>query len=193
MMGGEGERIGGEKHNLKINGKPMISHITETLEKVFEKVIISGKTTVPSDYPCIKDEIPDKGPLGGIYSCLKYLKESHVFFSACDMPFISEDLPEVILESPDGHDAYVPIISENFEPLCAVYSNSCLSVLDEIVGGDHRIRKLLDSVDTYYIEEEEFEKIEGYRRMFFNVNTPGQLEKARDFYREENKYESQSQ
>ncbi len=192
MAGGKGKRIGGKKHTLKISGRSMISHITGSLEELFDRIIISGNIGNTAAYKQIEDEIPGRGPLGGIYSCLKHTQDKNVFFAACDMPLLNKEIIEVILNSPEKHDAYVPVISGNYEPLCAVYSHSCLPVLEEIVEANCPIRKLLDAVDTYYIKEKKFKKIEGYREMFFNVNTKKQLEKVRKLKGREN-FESQSQ
>ncbi|MGR3311701.1 MAG: molybdenum cofactor guanylyltransferase, partial [Candidatus Brocadiales bacterium] len=74
LAGGKNVRMGGRnKAFLKIGDKSFIEHQIERLQRVFDEVIISART--PEAYshlnlPIATDIIPDKGPMGGIYSGL---------------------------------------------------------------------------------------------------------------------------
>ena len=42
--------------------------------------------------PLVGDVLPDKGPLGGIYTALRAASQPHVLVVACDMPWLNREL-----------------------------------------------------------------------------------------------------
>ncbi len=92
LCGGKSSRIFLPKPFIEINGRTIIENIVEVLKGLFNKIIIVTNNIekyIKLEVELIvKDKIPGKGPLGGIYTGLNYSDTFYNFILACDMPFI---------------------------------------------------------------------------------------------------------
>ncbi|HKL12962.1 MAG TPA: NTP transferase domain-containing protein, partial [Halanaerobiales bacterium] len=74
LAGGKSSRFGSNKALYKINQKPMLVNIVEKLSPIFKKIYIIGdqkdKYEEIRGTVYLRDKIPDKGPLGGLYTGL---------------------------------------------------------------------------------------------------------------------------
>jgi molybdopterin-guanine dinucleotide biosynthesis protein A len=85
-----------------------------------------------------------------------------------------------LLEIGEGHQAAAPIGPDGLlEPLCAVYSTGILDVVvDLIQGGERKVSRLLETIDTRRIAFDEIRDLAGSEAFFVNVNTPEDYERA---------------
>ena len=111
LAGGKSSRMGQEKGLVKFRGKPLVEYAVEALSGICDSVVIS--TANPGyaymGLTLIEDEIPDCGPLGGIYSCMKQEKADLFLVLSCDLPFVTPDLLSHLVEQYLGWDAVVPM------------------------------------------------------------------------------------
>lgn len=189
LAGGENKRTGLNKALLKLNGQSLMETIIGKLRNLFKEVIIVS--SYPREYEhlnlkVVKDLIPQKGPLGGIYSGLSFSKSSHSFVVACDMPFINPDLIRYMKVRIDDSDVLIPKTREGYEPLHAFYSKNCLDVIRKQLDSEASLKivDFFDQVKVKYIEEEEVRKFDPDGLSFFNINTSGDLNKARQIAKE---------
>src|SRR3990167_1947192 len=116
LAGGRNARMQGvDKAFLEVDGRPIISHIIDRLTPFVDQAIIvtnSPEKYVNFEARTVWDEIPDKGPLMGIYSGLKASSSEYNFVVACDMPFVNIALVGYIIDMKDGYDIIVPKIDE---------------------------------------------------------------------------------
>ncbi|MCK4261647.1 molybdenum cofactor guanylyltransferase [bacterium] len=189
LAGGENKRTGLNKALLKLNGQSLMETIIGKLRNLFKEVIIVS--SYPREYErlnlkVVKDLIPQKGPLGGIYSGLSSSKSSHSFVVACDMPFINPDLIRYMKVRIDNSDVLIPMTREGYEPLHAFYSKNCLDVIRKQLDSEASLKivDFFDQVKVKYIEEEEVRKFDPDGLSFFNINTSGDLNKARQIAKE---------
>ncbi|MCK4326832.1 molybdenum cofactor guanylyltransferase [bacterium] len=189
LAGGENKRTGLNKALLKLNGQSLMETIIGKLRNLFKEVIIVS--SYPREYEhlnlkVVKDLIPQKGPLGGIYSGLSFSKSSHSFVVACDMPFINPDLIRYMKVRIDDSDVLIPKTREGYEPLHAFYSKNCLDVIRKQLDSEASLKivDFFDQVNVKYIEEEEVRKFDPDGLSFFNINTSGDLNKARQIAKE---------
>ena len=128
----------------------------------------------------VTDIFPVRSSLTGIHAGLFYMKNPFGFFSACDTPFLSKDLIEILLENIDKkNDIIMPETSAGMEPLCAIYSKRCLNAAEHHIKqnkfkiqwalGNHRLKKIPETV----LRSKDPELLS-----FFNINTPEDLVKA---------------
>lgn len=88
LKGGKSSRMGGsDKAKLLYRGKSFEERIKGELEQLGLPVFVSEAKKSP-DPRAIPDLIPEAGPLGGIYSCLKQTGLDGLFFVSCDMPYL---------------------------------------------------------------------------------------------------------
>lgn len=176
LTGGEGSRLGGGKPSFRFGGRPLIDIVVDKLIPLFDEIIVAGSAR--ADVPGVKtamDIIPGKGPLSGIHAGLKAAGGGCAFVTACDMPFTDPHFVEELYGLWAGEDALVPRHDWNIEPLHAVYSTFCISVIERILRGrSYRVKYLLDRINVRYIPVDE----PRCEYMFFNINTPDDAERA---------------
>lgn len=71
-----------------------------------------------------------------------------------------------------SNDIIIPRYAKNYiEPLCAIYSKDCLSVMERnIETGILSIRRIFPYLKVRYIEEEEIKRVDPELISFFNIN-----------------------
>lgn len=187
LAGGNCKRLK-DKPFLKLEEKALIEIIVEKFKKIFEEIIIV--TNIPDKFKylnvrLIKDLIPSKGPLGGLYSGLSVSSNVHNFFVACDMPFININLVEYMRQQIEDYDIVVPLTKRGFEALHAFYSINCLEkIKNQIDEGNLKIIDIYTYFKVRIITMKEIEKIDPKGLSFFNMNTEEDLKKAKEIYDE---------
>jgi molybdopterin-guanine dinucleotide biosynthesis protein A len=182
LAGGENRRFLFHKGLAEIHGKKIIEITSSLLKKHFNKVWLSTNNPEIFFYlglPMIGDIINFRGPLTGIFSALACTGAPELFVTACDMPFVSDEVINLVKYSYEGQDAVIPVFHGNIEPLLGVYSNKIKDRMEEILkGGRRAIRDLLCDINVYYIEEQEVLRVDPEGRSFVNINTREDLQKA---------------
>lgn len=141
LAGGKSTRMNGNnKAFLKYKDKTFIENILEVL-KDFEKIYISvdDKEKYKNlNYELIEDEYKEIGPIGGIYSALKVIKEDYVFITACDMPKICMEFIDILKYNLKENDKCIVFEDEKgrLYPLGGIYSKECLPYIEEMIRND---------------------------------------------------------
>lgn len=152
LAGGESRRFGSDKTLHPFRGIPLIQYVTETASRITENILIVTNSPEKFDflpYPKYEDLIPSAGPLGGIYTGLSYSASEVNLVLACDMPFISYECLKYLIQNTNGNGITVPAHRNLLEPLCAIYTRSCLPFIKaQLENGNYRIRRLYDKIDT---------------------------------------------
>jgi molybdopterin-guanine dinucleotide biosynthesis protein A len=186
LAGGKSLRLGRSKALQVIEGKSLIQWVVDRLAILSTEIIIA--TAHGEAIPCssavriktVADIYPEKGPLGGIHSGLTASSSSRAIVVGCDTPFLSVSLLEYMTQTLGGSDIALPRIGEMVEPLCAVYSKSCLTPIQELLEQNELgIRKLFSMVKVKYVEEDEINSFDPEHLSFFNINSQDDLERAR--------------
>ncbi|HEX9896407.1 MAG TPA: molybdenum cofactor guanylyltransferase [Dehalococcoidales bacterium] len=185
LAGGRNLRLGRNKALEKIGGVTVIERVINRLTPIINQLIIvtaDGKNhLIPVSSARFKADVyPGKGPLGGIYTGLSASHTELNIAVACDMPFLSTSLLKHMVELIPGFDAVVPRTRESlFEPLHAVYSQTCLPVIKNHLELEQlSIRAFLAEVKVRYIEEDECRQYDPELLSFFNMNRQADLERA---------------
>lgn len=180
LGGGKQSRLRG-KGGLVVGGSPILERAIGALRSVFEEVcLVVGQE---DHYPevqlrRVRDELPDRGPLGGIHAVLKAAGRP-CFVVGCDMPFLGGALIAYMTTLAEGYDAIVPSHAGGYEPLHALYSPSCLPAIEENLRQSNlKLGDLLKGLHVREVGEEEIGRFGDPRVLFFNVNTGAALEVA---------------
>ncbi len=185
LAGGKSSRLGNDKALLEIDGVPLIQRIALRLGRISDDVMAVGTELSRLRFlkvRLIEDLIVGAGALGGIYSALKAAKHEHVFVVACDMPFVDMNLVRYLVLLSEGYDVVMPYIGGEAEPLHAVYGKTCLlAIEDAIRAGKRRIISFLPRVKVRDVREDEIQVLDPEFRSFFNVNTPEDLARMKQF------------
>ena len=184
LAGGLGTRFNGKnKALLRIQGKTVLHYIYEVYRSLFDEIILV--TNNPLDYldwdlEVVTDIFSTRSSMTGLHAGLFYASHPHVFFSACDTPFIRKALAETVLAGIGGGAEWiVPRTSEGYEPMCAVYSRKLLQNVETCVRHEKfKIQRCLRKVPTKIISEKKLRERDPDLVSFYNINTPEDLKQA---------------
>jgi molybdopterin-guanine dinucleotide biosynthesis protein A len=158
LAGGKSSRMGGEdKSLLPVNGEPLIQNIVNQLDDHFDEVII-GANDIEKYIFLNKKVVPDiekdKGPLMGIYSCLKASSNNINFITACDIPEMNIKLIQNMINLSGEVDIVMPVKDgDKHEPLYAVYKKSAVDEAERIIKNNgRRIIELLKNLKVKFVE-----------------------------------------
>ncbi|GBE27983.1 putative molybdenum cofactor guanylyltransferase [bacterium BMS3Bbin03] len=175
LAGGKNSRIGRNKAFLQIGDNTFIERIVAKLKSLFENIIIVTNTPTDYEFPgikLIKDIIPDKGPLGGIYSGLNFSSDFYNFFVACDMPFLNLDFIDYMCNRVEGYDLVIPYVNGRYEPLHAIYSKNCsVPIKMQLKENNLKITDFFNQVKINKINEQEISRFDPEFQSFININT----------------------
>jgi molybdopterin-guanine dinucleotide biosynthesis protein A len=87
LAGGSSKRMGRDKSRLRLGATTMLGHIRKAARATGLPVRIIRR-----------DCVPKCGPLSGIYTALKTTNADAILFLACDMPLVSTELIQLILQ-----------------------------------------------------------------------------------------------
>ena len=185
QAGGASKRMGYDKALAPFINGTMLEYLIDQVKGLGREMFIISNN--PVDYqrfnlPVFSDVIKGIGALGGIYTALYHTNTDYCLLLACDMPYVNLDVIKLLLGAAEGHDVVVPRIGDGlFEPFRAVYGKACLpQILKAIENGERKAISFFENVNVHYIEEAEITKYDPNLDSFFNVNTPEDLEKARE-------------
>ncbi len=180
LSGGKSTRMKTDKAFLKLGSSTMIEELIARLEKKFSKLMVIAndkKRYVDIGIEVIKDIIPDKGPLGGIYTGLVKSDSVYNFIFSCDAPFVNPDLIDHMISKIKDSDVIVPKWQDRFEPLHAIYSKNCIEVIERQLGKNElKVTNFFQYVKVRVINEKEISRFISSQPFFANINTP------QDFY-----------
>lgn len=173
LAGGKSSRMGRDKALIEIDGRSLLDRALDTLEPLVDDLLVIGD---PIKYGhvgpfVIGDDIPGKGPIGGIVTAMRYASNDNLLVLACDMPYIDRKLLELLKkELGNFTDAVVPRHGDRVEPLCAAYHRRCERAFRQAMErGELKVQDVLRHVRTNFIP------IEDGADRFRNLNTPDDL------------------
>ena len=184
LAGGQARRFGGlDKSALVVGNSSILERQVSVLREVADRVLLVGGNHVSLEdraLEVVPDRLPHAGALGGIYTALLASHTEHVIVLACDLPFVSANFLRHLagLAGP-GLDAVVPRSPDGLQPLCAVYSRSLAPRIGELIAaGRLKVAGALEAGRVREIDPAEIAAVEPDEKLFLNVNTPDDLERA---------------
>ena len=186
LSGGKSKRMGVNKSLLKIESKTIIEVVQEKISKLFKELLVV--TNEPELYQFLnlkiyEDIFPGKGPLAGIHSGLVHSKTQQNFILSCDMPLITTDMINTIINYKKDSPITVAKADGYIQQLCGVYNKYCLPVaeklLEESLNDENRntqqekrgckVLQLIKEMDAEILDAE---ALPFYNKdLFFNMNT----------------------
>jgi molybdopterin-guanine dinucleotide biosynthesis protein A len=182
QAGGQSRRMGRDKGLVRLGGRPLVAHLLERLSGLADDVVVT--TNHPEAYAFLgvrlaSDPVPGAGALAGLATALEAAAGDRTLVVACDMPFVRLPLASHLLALAADHDAVVPRLAGEFEPLLAVYGRACLpAVQASLAAGQRRVISFFSKVRLRPVEDDELRLLDPDGRSFFNVNTPEDLLEA---------------
>jgi molybdopterin-guanine dinucleotide biosynthesis protein A len=188
LAGGRSRRLGDNKVMKTLGSKNLLEQVLSCVASLTDEIIIvtAEERLVPgvtgySDLRVVTDIYPGKGPLGGIYTGLKVSANFLNLVVAADMPFLNRALLSYMLGLANDVDLVAPRVGSQVEPLHAVYTKGCIAAIEKMLKeGELGVHKLFPRVNVRYVDEDEIRRFDPEQRSFFNINTEGDLQMARE-------------
>ncbi len=181
LAGGQGKRMGGVDKGLQLfQGRPLVVHILERLQKQVGHILISANRHIDRyqryGYPVYPDSIAGfPGPLAGFLTGLQHCQTSYLATVPCDTPFIHDRLIERLRSVLDAsgddiavattEDSGVQKIQSVFTLMKSHLGNSLSAYLKD---GGHKLDRWFATLKTVAVPFTE-------KDTFININTVKEL------------------
>jgi len=167
---------------IKLNKRPLVLHVFDTVKRFFPEVIVVVKTKKQqtemeklikgSNVAVVADKSKSFSPVIGIKAALPYATGESVFVVGCDMPFVNGvTIFRLMNKMKKGIDCVVPSkLSEGkrrYEPLCAIYSKGVFRSSKD----DESLHDIIDRSKKLLVPMYD-------DSVFFNINTREDLKLA---------------
>lgn len=193
IAGGASSRMGVDKAGLKLNGVPLIELSARALVPLTDgRISIAGDAReFAPQYPAYPDEGPvSKGPMSGLLTTLTFGNSEWIAVISCDMPFVTPGVYKILASAISAEaDAVIPLSPDGrVQPLAAIYRRKPVSSAARslLISGSPAMKDLLQIVATRFIRSEDFAALPNAEHLFFNINSPADLETAQQIAAEGN-------
>jgi molybdopterin-guanine dinucleotide biosynthesis protein A len=180
--------MGRDKLPLKIGNTALLDRVHAALEPCCGEILVVGaKAYAPAGARRVPDRRPGEGPLAGMEAGLLAARHRSVFVAAGDMPFLTDDFVGYLLGLlSDRFSAVVPVFGGVPHPLCATYGREVRPAVSAALdAGVRSVRDLLEGLSgVRYVGEELLRRFGDPNLLLTNVNSPGDLARARAALRE---------
>lgn len=176
--GGKSSRMGQDKGLMPLMGKPMICHLTDTLDQnnLSYSVIAHDPKYEELGFRVYKDILPEKGPMGALLTAFYFSRKDYVLLLGCDTPFLPGEVVRRLMFSAKPGRISISCFRKNIQPLMAVYPVSLLDDLLTYVTNDLlKMRSWVTKSKLQFIEMDDLEKSDPL--MFTNFNHKKDIEK----------------
>ena len=180
MAGGRSTRMGQDKALVEFRGAPMIEHMSTAVAGAGLEALIVGRNDAVSGLRAV-DDLPNigGGPSVGLLSAFEASPPSDIFLVAVDQPLLRSATIKSLLDVPG--DIVVPMAGGHPQVTCALYRHAVHTTLADLVGtGVLKLRRLLDAVDTTYVEERTWSTWGEDGRSWLSLDTPQAVRDAED-------------
>ena len=187
LAGGKSKRFGEDKNQIKLGDKTLLEHVLSKINNKFEEILIVSSHNLEikksENITIIPDCFDDFGPLAGVLSSMKWIKENQKQYKwvatfPSDTPFFEISIIEEYKKRININDSSLYFIKSNNKRhnIFGLWSIDLLDVLEDDLKNNN-FRKVEDWADkigvkTIDIEVNEFDP-------FFNINTKEDFEKAK--------------
>jgi molybdopterin-guanine dinucleotide biosynthesis protein A len=186
LAGGLKSRVSGtNKALIRVEGQYILDRIYGVFREVFDEIILVTNDPLQYldwDLVIMSDIFSVRSSLTGIHSGLFCATHPYAFFTACDTPFLKKELVKSLVNRiEDRFDVIIPETSAGLEPLCAIYSRKCIQPIEaRLERQQFKIRQFFKKLRVKKVREDVLRENDPNLISFFNINTPDELEKARN-------------
>lgn len=177
LCGGRSTRMGRDKATLPFHGEPLLCRVVARVCEAVDELVVVARPgqelpELPPGVRVVRDEVPDQGPLGGLVPGLAAISAPVAFATACDVPFLSARVVELLFERLGTHDVAVAEAEGFLHPLCAVYRTGVRDALASLLAAG-RLRPvfLYDLRPTLRVSEAELRAVDPDLLSLANLNT----------------------
>ena len=185
LAGGKSQRFGEDKSQVKLEGKLLLDYILSEISSEFREILIVSNNKIAfknsEKISIIEDFKKGLGPLGGVLSAMKWVKENNKNYEwistfPADTPFFKKEILQKFYNEIEIEKSRLFFIKSNNtrHNIFGLWSINLLDKLEEDLNrGDRKVELWANSVGVKVIDMD-FKNVDP----FFNINTKQDLEKA---------------
>ncbi|WP_304517105.1 molybdenum cofactor guanylyltransferase [Cecembia rubra] len=179
LAGGKSRRMGQDKGLIDLLGKPMIKHMLDRVSKLNLpiKIVAHHDQYKQFGFPVIKDLIPEKGPLGGLYTSLCDAVSKFVLLMSCDMPFLSLEVIKALIAQKKDNSIIISELHNNILPFPGIYPANLRQIIHLHLQNE-RLKFQQFILSTAHLKINLDEEYQNQPEIFQNINSPQDKEKA---------------
>lgn len=169
LAGGKSVRFGYPKVLANFRGKPLIQHSIEDAISISNNVFIvvaKNSSLYFNKVDIYKDLIPEKGPLGGIFTALKFAQTPLVAIMPCDMPLLSPQIYRTLYHSMNTQWPIAAVFQRQIQPLVSIWPKRLMHELNYYLNENQtNVQKVLKKLNfqKFHLATES--------KAFLNINT----------------------
>ena len=187
LAGGKSQRFGEDKSQVMLEGKLLIDYILSEISSEFREILVVSNNKIDfknsEKISIIEDFKKGLGPLGGVLSAMKWVKENNKNYEwvstfPVDTPFFKKEILQKFYKEIEIEKSKLFFIKSNMtrHNIFGLWSIDLLDKLEEDLNkGDRKVELWANSVGVKVIDMD-FKNIDP----FFNINTKQDLEKAKE-------------
>ena len=190
LAGGKSQRFGEDKSQVKLAGKLLIDHmLTEIIDEFKELLIVSNNKISfhnSEKISIIEDYEKGLGPLGGVLSAMKWIKENQKDYKwiatfPVDTPFFKRQMLKDFIQNINFNESDLFFIKSNNtrHNIFGLWSINLLDKLEKDLNNGERKVELWANNTGVKIINMEFSNNDP----FFNINTKEDLKKAEEIFK----------
>jgi molybdopterin-guanine dinucleotide biosynthesis protein A len=174
LAGGRGSRLGGEKTEIELGGRPLISYPLEAARDAGMEAFVVAKpdSRLPAlDVEVVHEQREPSHPLVGAIAALEAAPDE-VVLVGCDMPFLTGDLLGWLasLEAPATAS-----VAGRLEPFIGLYDSTAAETFERALSIEDSLQRAVAALHPRVIEEAELRRFGPPERLAFSVNSPDDL------------------
>jgi len=176
LAGGRSRRFGTDKALEKIDDTTFLEYSCQILNSVAQNVTIITNSETDygfSGFPTVKDILPEKGPLGGLYTALALFPENDLLVLTCDMPGLDSITLEQLEKEADLKSSVIlfDLKREVLQPFPGIYRRGLLPLVQsQIDCNELSMQALLNKASTLQLVPQKSSS-----GVFRNINSPQDL------------------
>ncbi len=169
IAGGQSKRFGSPKPQAQFLGKSLLNWSLELAQKLSSHILLIA-SDIPDEHgdkwSVFKDIIPDKGPLGGILTALKYMPTDWLFILPVDMPLLKPAIYYRLWEERVTNKPVVAVSNSGIESMVSLWHRSNSSVIEQSIRSNklkiNQILRELKATQVSFADQ--------FPLSFFNIN-----------------------
>ena len=187
LAGGKSQRFGEDKSQVKLGGKLLIDYILSEIIDEFNEVLVVSNNLIDfkqsEKISLIKDFKKDLGPLGGVLTAMKWVKDNNKEYQwistfPVDTPFFKNQILKDFFKKINMKEGKLFFINSNDtrHNIFGLWSLDLMDKLEEDLDkGERKVEVWANSIGVKNINM----KYEN-KDPFFNINTKEDLKKAKE-------------
>tara|TARA_B110000881_G_C18434221_1_gene442503 strand:+ start:40 stop:651 length:612 start_codon:yes stop_codon:yes gene_type:complete len=192
LAGGKSKRFGEDKNHIKLGEKTLLDHVLSKISNKFEEILIvtshSLKIQKIKNVTIIPDCFDDLGPLAGVLSSMKWVKENQKIYQwiatfPSDTPFFEISIIDEYKKKIKQNESLLYFVKSNNKRhnIFGLWSIDLLETLenDLIKNNFRKVEEWANKIGVKTIDV----KIKKFDP-FFNINTKEDFEEAKKILKE---------